>query len=146
MVDKISFYGVASLPVHCSRPLKLYFSGNTWGKFFAKRDHSDLCIISKNLQYASIYFMVCSFPNFCKSILFNLFSNLFFCKDFNQVTIMFSELCGLNYTNNLTQVAEIVCTMNEIFMKFDKIIDEFKVYKVRSYLLNLHVLIWYVSY
>nr|XP_014290716.1 soluble guanylate cyclase 89Da-like [Halyomorpha halys] len=54
------------------------------------------------------------------------------CKDFDQVTIMFSELCGLNYTNNLAQVSEIVCTMNDIFMKFDKITDDFKVYKVET--------------
>ena len=47
---------------------------------------------------------------------------------------MFAELCGFNFTDNLLEVVDIVRTMNKLFMKFDKITDEFKVYKVNYFI------------
>lgn len=44
---------------------------------------------------------------------------------------MFAEVCGLDFTDSTDDVMKVVEGMNSLFTKFDKITDEFQVYKVR---------------
>ncbi|KAK9505039.1 hypothetical protein O3M35_009189 [Rhynocoris fuscipes] len=55
------------------------------------------------------------------------------CKNFDCVTIVFIELCGLkSIENTVHDVMSVVETMNIMFTHFDKAVDDFQVYKVET--------------
>ncbi|KAL7289320.1 hypothetical protein TKK_0017250 [Trichogramma kaykai] len=53
------------------------------------------------------------------------------CETYNAVTVLFCELCDLNYST-IEDAMDIVSSMNAVFSCFDSLMDKYKVYKVET--------------
>lgn len=51
-------------------------------------------------------------------------------QSFESITVLFCELCDFDYST-IEGAMDVVSSMNSVFSCFDRLMDQFNVYKVR---------------
>ena len=57
-------------------------------------------------------------------------------ESYEKVTVYFSDIVGFSAICHESQPLEVVQMLNDLYIMFDQIVDEFDVYKVKSILNN----------